>query len=244
MAKRTILARLVALCAIVGATAQERFSRNLNSQTFVPKGQWVTGVNVSYSQSDNDNYQFFIVEGISGDTYSFSVTPMACYMFQDDLGVGGKLGYERSRIKFDSADLIIDSDTDYSNENFYCISQEYSAMGIFRNYIGIGNSKRFGFFNEVRLKFGVGESKLTNGTGSDFTGTFEKTYSVGVGVMPGLVMFLNNYSAIELSVGVLGFDYTHTKQTNDQIHIANRSTKNANFRINLFSISFGVAFYL
>ena len=94
------------------------------------------------------------------------------------------------------------------------------------------------------MEFGVGESKLTNGTGNDFTGTFERTYDVGVGVMPGLVMFLTNYSAIELSVGVLGFNYSHTKQTNDQIHIAHRDSKSSNFRIYLFSISFGVAFYL
>lgn len=244
MAKRYILAMLFLLCAVTGAIAQERFSRHIDSHTFVPKGQWVTGVSVSYSQSNNDNYQFFIVESIDGDTYSFSVTPMVFYMFKDDFGAGGRLGYERSRVKLDNANLIIDSETNYQNENFYCISQKYSAMGAFRNYFSIGDSKRFGLFNEVRLEFGVGESKLTNGTGNDFTGTFEKTYDIGVGVMPGLVMFLSNYSALELSVGVLGFNYSHTKQTNDQIHIANRDTKNANFRINLFSISVGVAFYL
>ena len=57
-------------------------------------------------------------------------------------------------------------------------------------------------------------------------------------------MFLNNYSAIEVSVGVLGFSYNYTKATTDQIYIANRDRKQANFKINLFSIMFGVAFYL
>ena len=61
MAKRYILAMLLVLCAVTGAMAQERFSRHIDSHTFVPKGQWVTGVSVSYSQSSNDNYQFFIV---------------------------------------------------------------------------------------------------------------------------------------------------------------------------------------
>lgn len=224
--------------------AQERFDRHIDSHTFVPKGQWLTGVNVSYSQSDNDNYQFFIVEGIDGDTYSFSVSPMVCYFFKDDMGAGGKFGYKRSRIKLDDANLIIDSETNYQNQNFYCINQKYSTTGVFRNYFSIGDSKRFGFFNEIQLEFGFSESKLTNGTGTDFTGTFEKSYDLGVGVMPGLVMFLSNYSAIELSVGVVGFNYSHTKQTNNQVYIANRDSKNANFRINLFSISFGVSFYL
>ena len=45
-------------------------------------------------------------------------------------------------------------------------------------------------------------------------------------------------------MGVLGFSYTHTRQISDQIYESNRKTRSANFRINLFSITFGVAFYL
>lgn len=57
-------------------------------------------------------------------------------------------------------------------------------------------------------------------------------------------MFLSNYSALEVNVGVLGFSYTDTKQISDQVYVSRRKSKSANFRINLFSISFGVAFYL
>ena len=244
MAKKTIVAILLFLCVTLHAVAQERFSRGFSNDSFVPKGQWVTGVSVGFSQSNQNNYQFFILEGINGDTYSFKVTPMFCFIFKDDLGVGGKFGYERSRIKVDEANLVLDSNTNVDFESLYSINQEYSATGIFRNYIGMGRSKRFGFFNEVQLGFGIGESKLTDGSGDGFTGTFERSYNINVGLMPGVVMFLNNYSAIEVSIGVLGFKYSHTKQTNDQIYIAKRDSKNANFKINLFSVSFGVSFYL
>ena len=57
-------------------------------------------------------------------------------------------------------------------------------------------------------------------------------------------MFLNNYSAIEVNVGVLGFSLRDTKTITDRIYVAHRKSKSANFRINLFSITFGVAFYL
>jgi len=57
-------------------------------------------------------------------------------------------------------------------------------------------------------------------------------------------MFLNNYSAIEVNIGVLGFGYTHTRAVTDQVKIAKRDATHANFKINLFSVSFGVAFYL
>ena len=223
---------------------QEHFSRGLEQKTFVPKGQWIAGFNANFTQSSQNNYQFLVIENISGDTYSFKVTPSVCYIFKDNLGVGGKLGYTRSLTKLDETKVIIDSSTDFSLENFYCLSQKYSGMAIFRNYISLGNSKRFGLFNEVQLEFGVGETKLTNGKGTDFTGSFERSYSFDLGLAPGIIMFLNNYSAIELNIGVLGFSYTHTKQISDQIYISNRNSKSANFKINLFSISFGVAFYL
>ena len=45
-------------------------------------------------------------------------------------------------------------------------------------------------------------------------------------------------------IGVLGFDYSSSKATTDQIYVAHTDYKSANFKINLFSISFGVVFYL
>ncbi|MDE5626966.1 MAG: hypothetical protein K2I58_03310, partial [Candidatus Amulumruptor sp.] len=105
-------------------------------------------------------------------------------------------------------------------------------------------STRFGLFNELQLKLGGGQSKIVNGSGDDITGNFERNFQAEIGLAPGMVMFLSNYSAIEVNVGVLGFGYTHTKTTTDRVYVAHRHSKHANFKVNLFSISFGVAFYL
>lgn len=221
-----------------------QYAMDPESVVFVPKGQWVTGLSVGYTQSTQENYQFLIIENITGDTYSFKVSPMVCYIFKDDMGVGGKFAYKRSLTKLKSANVILDSETSYDVDKLYCLSHTYYGMAIFRNYFSLGASRRFGIFNEVQLQFGGGQSKLTKGGGEDLTGTFEKNFSVDVGLAPGLIMFLNNYSAIEVNVGVLGLTYNHTKQINNQIYIADRKSKWANFHINLFSISFGAAFYL
>ncbi len=224
--------------------AQEPFKRGLEQVRFVPKGQWITGVSVNYSQSSQDNYQFLIVENISGDTYSFKVSPTLMYSFKDNLAAGGRVGYSRSRTKLESVNVVLDSETNYDVDNLYAISHNYYGTALFRNYISLGRSMRFGFFNEVQMQFGSGESKICNGSGDDLTGTFERNYSIDVGLAPGMIMFLSNYSAIEVNVGVLGFSYNHAKSTTDQIYVSNRDTKSANFKINLFSISFGVVFYL
>ena len=246
----TIVKKILAILVLAvisagsGASAQVEFKRGLEQISFIPKGQWITGVSVSFSLSNQDNYQFFIVEDMSGDAYTFKVSPMLMYCFKDNLCAGGKMSYTRTRTRLDQARMVIDSETDYSVDNLYQISHNYSAMACFRNYISLGRSHRFGFFNEVQLQLGGGESKIINGRGNDLTGTFDKSWNMNIGLAPGMVMFLNNYSAIEVNVGVLGFNYSHTTSKTDQVYLASRESKQANFKINLFSITFGVAFYL
>ena len=65
-----------------------------------------------------------------------------------------------------------------------------------------------------------------------------------MGIAPGVSVFLTNYSAIEVNVGVLGFNYTNYTAVSDQIYVANYHHQSANFKINLFSITFGVMFYI
>ena len=199
---------------------------------------------MSYSQSDFENYQFLIVENLNGDTYTSKVSPMVMFCFKDNLAAGGRLSYSRSRTRLDGASLVLGADTSYDVDNLYSISHNYHGTAMFRNYISLGKSMRFGFFNEVDLSLGGGQSKLVNGTGDELTGTYERNFNLNIGLTPGVIMFLSNYSALEVSIGVLGFNYTHTHSISDQIYHAERNRKSANFRINLFSVQFGVAFYI
>lgn len=238
---------LVALACIFRpeqASAQEQFKRGLEQISFIPKGQWITGVSVSYTQSHQNNYQFLVVENLSGDTYTFKLSPMVFYCFKDNMAAGGRFAYSRSKVDLDHADLVLDSETGYEVDRLFSIGHNYSFMGAFRNYISLGNNHRFGLFNEVQVELGGGQSKIVNGTGDDITGTYERNFKLNIGLAPGLIMFLNNYSAIEVNVGVLGFNYTNTKSTTDRVYVAHRNSQSANFKINLFSITFGVAFYL
>lgn len=243
-----ILSLLLAWPAFAQATEEadsiEEFRRDIESVVFVPKGQWVAGVSVSYTQSNQNNYQFLILENLSGDTYTFKISPMVCFVFKNDMGVGGKFAYSRTLTKLESADVVLDSETSYSADHLYSLSHSYSGMAILRNYFSLGRSKRFGFFSEVQLQLGGGQSKITTGSGADLTGTYMRNFNLHVGVSPGLAVFLNNYTALEVNVGVLGFSYNYNKQIKDQIYISNLKTKFANFKVNLFSITFGCAFYL
>lgn len=230
--------------SIVAAHSVEPFESKPESSVFVPKGQWVAGLSVSYTQSNQHKYQFLILEGVSGDTYTMKISPTLCYIFHNDMGAGARFSYTRSLVKLEKGDIVLGEDTGASVSDLYSLSHNYYGTAIFRNYFGIGSSKRFGFFNEIQLELGGGQSKLTTGRGESLTGTYERNFSANVGIVPGLVLFLSNYSAIEVNVGVLGFSYRETKSIKDRIYVSHRRSQMANFKINLFSITFGAAFYL
>lgn len=220
------------------------FKRKLESTVFIPKGQWAVGVSINYSQTTQNDYTFFILEHLSGDTYNFKVSPMLVYFVKKDLGFGGRFAYSRALTKLESADIVLDSETSYDVDNLYRLSHNFSGMAIMRNYFSLGTSKRFGFFNELQLEFGGGQSKLMKGKTESLTGAYETNFHFNVGLAPGICVFLNNYSAMEINVGVLGFGLTSTKQISDRIYESKRNSQTANFRINLFSIMFGMTFYL
>lgn len=231
--------------AAAPALAQVPFDRGVKEKTvFVPKGEWIAGVSVSYTAERLDNYKFFIVEDLSGRGYTFKVSPMCMYAFGADLAAGGRFSYSRSLVKLDRASIKLSSDMGYDLDHLYSLSHSYGGTALFRNYIALGNSTRFGIFNEIQLQLSGGQSKLATGAGESLSGTYSRTFSCNVGVTPGLIMFLNNYSALEVNIGVLGFNYTEQKMTTDQIYVANLKRRSANFKINLFSITFGTVFYI
>lgn len=222
----------------------QQFDREIESTVFVPKGQWITGVSFSYSQTSQNRYNFFVFEGIDADTYTFKVTPMLAYAFKNDMAAGLKFSYSRTLGKLSSADIVLGQDTEFNLDYLYALSHNYYATAMFRNYFSLGQSKRFGFFNEIQLQLGGGQTKLTRGVGESLTGTYETNFSVDVGIVPGLMVFLSDWSAMEVNIGVLGFSYHNTKSVNDRIYVAHRHSKSASFKINLFSITFGTTLYL
>jgi hypothetical protein len=67
---------------------------------------------------------------------------------------------------------------------------------------------------------------------------------LGVNLAPGITAFINDFMAVELNVGLLGFKYTTTHQVTDQVYEGKTTSTSASFQINLFSIGLGLAFYI
>lgn len=236
---------LIGIAGHVHTHAQVALDRGMSQPTvFVPKGEWITGVSVSYSAQKYNDYSFLIIEGIKGRGYTFKVSPTLLYAFADNLAAGARGSYSRTFTHLDKGAIVVSSDMGLDIDNLYSLSHSYGGAALFRDYIALGGSRRFGIIAEIMAELKGSQSKLASGTGQALSGTYQTSFGLNIGVTPGMVMMLNSYSALEVNIGVLGFNYNRIKATTDQIYEANIKTKSANFKINIFSITFGCMFYI
>ena len=76
------------------------------------------------------------------------------------------------------------------------------------------------------------------------SGTYATSFDVALGVNPGISAFLTNNMAIEVNIGVLGLNYSNTRQISNQVVTGSVSSSQMNFKVNIFSIGLGASFYL
>lgn len=222
----------------------QRIDRGIMQSVFIPKGQWMAGGTVSYSEHEEDNLNFLVIKNVEGLGYTFNVSPYVGYFFKDNVAAGLRFGYNRTYLDMANFELNLGEDFNISLKDLYYLEHEYQVSGFLRTYMPIGKSKIFGLFNEVRLTYAYGVGKNSTGSNTEYDGTFERTHNLQIGIAPGMTAFVTDWSAVEVSVGVMGYNFKWQKQTTNQIESGMRRTSSGNFKINLFSINIGMTFYL
>ena len=94
------------------------------------------------------------------------------------------------------------------------------------------------------MSLAAGGTQARFANDSPVEGTYETGYTLSLGISPGIVAFATNNMAVEVNVGVMGISYTHAKQVHNQVTVGKRNTSMMNFKVNIFSIGLGMAFYL
>ena len=115
-----------------------------------------------------------------------------------------------------------------------------AAIG--RQYIPLGRNKRCALYNEMSLAGGGSEARFANG--SPVKGTYQSGYTLALGISPVIVAFATNNMAVEVNVGVMGITFNHPAQVHNQVTVGERNISPMNFKVNIFSIGLGMAFYL
>ena len=224
-----------------------RMKRGLSNLTsiFIPKGIWMVGGSLSYSTHDNSKYSLVLVENIDSYGYTFKFSPVFSYAIKNNMAVGGRFNYKRNLIRLYNSDIKIgDPESGGINmtmDDYYGLTQGFSVIGLIRQYIPLGHNKRFALFNEIQLEYGYSQSKFSYD--SPIQGTYATTHDIALNLAPGIIAFATNRTAVEINVGVLGVNHARTKQVHNQVEVGKVNSSLMNFKINILSISFGVAHF-
>lgn len=232
-------------------TRRQKFDRGLAFDTktpVMPKGLWVFGVNVSYSEHKNDDYKFLIVKDFNSVGNTLNLSPQIHYVIANNQSLGVRFQYKRNWFRLDKVALDLGEDLNGDIGPYEYNNHTYMGFLTYRYYLGLGNSKRFLLFNEVQAGIGGGQQKELSGTndaGDGYkTGTYQNTFNLKLGLMPGMIAFITNEVAIEVAVGLMGFNYQNITQTTDQVIKGSRKTSSISTKIDLLAINFGMTFYL
>ena len=232
----------------------DTFNRGIGKATalFVPKGTVSFGLTASYnsydlgSAADDAGYKMFLslLDGVYGNMTSCGIAPAVSYFIADNTSVGLRFDYSKSVLGLGSASLALGDlmSLDINDVNY--LKQSYSGSLTLRHYMSIADSRRFAIFVEGRGTLGYAQSMNYQREGEDKYGTYQDIYKASLSLVPGVVCFMMDNAAFEVSVGVLGFDTQKVKQVTNQVEYSEMKSSGANFKINLLSVNFGMSFYI
>lgn len=235
-------------------TQQVPFDRGIgiSTTTFIPKGTVGSGVAFSYNnynigqgfQDAGYSALFSLLGDIHGNMQSWGVAPWVSYFLADNFAVGVRFDYNRSAFGLGNASVALGDLANFSLSDIHFLKQSYTGAITGRYYIPFANSKRFAMFTEVRAIGGYGQSESYKNQDGEKYGTYQDIYKFELGLVPGLSVFVTNEVAVEVSVGLLGFNYNKTVQTTNQVETSVMESSGANFKINPLSIGLGLSFYI
>ena len=140
MGKKLVTILLLLVVIVGSAEAQrgkraiERIDRDVQKAVFVPKGTWMAGGTVSYSEHDEGNLNFLVLKNLEGNGYDFTVSPYLGYFFRDNIAAGFRFAYKRDYLDLGNAEVDL-GDLTLSFDNLYYLEHKYEASGFLREEV-------------------------------------------------------------------------------------------------------------
>lgn len=236
--------------AMAQSSGQSYFDRGLGDMknVFVPKGTMSVGASLSYSNFDlgsnkGDYSLLSLINGVQGNLSLTRISPSIFYFVKNNTAVGLNFGYTYSQLDLDRASISLGDDLNFDLSNHYYVKQGFSGQIALRTYIPLFESKVFAMFTEFRVGGSQSQGKIYSMYGEEKDGFFEDSYSMNIGMYPGLCAFLTNNFSFEIAVSMLECSYSYTQQIHNQVNESASSNFNASFKPNLLGLNFAVMYY-
>lgn len=218
-----------------------RFHRGLFNYLIIPRGKWGFGLTASYGELQTEDTSLLsILTNLDFKGKTYSINPYLSYFIRHNQSIGLRFNYTRGVADLENLGVDFDEDLNFNIHDVSYYSQSFSTSVFYRNYIGIGKSRRFAMFNEVDLGFAAGSSRFNRIFDSQPKHTQTNITKVSLTFSPGVAVFIQEYVAATVSFGVFGLNLRKETQWTDGVQDGSRFTSGANFRFNLFNINFGL----
>ena len=148
------------VCLATAAQAQLKFDREIQTGLFVPKGAWLVGTTLSYTELRSTDFKLLVLKDLNGDGYTFKISPFGGYFFADNVAAGLRLAYARSYINLDNLDLDLGDDLNFNvaDQNFW--DHSFMVSGFLRTYMGLGKVKYSVFLTKHVCLMGMDRGKI------------------------------------------------------------------------------------
>ena len=254
-----VSAALALSCGILAAGKEakpvEPFDRGIAkpSTVFIPSGTSGGGFTFSFTnyklgdQFEGDigfSIPTGLVNGLKGSYNTFKIAPSYEYFLWDNNAITARISYGRTLLDVGNANLSISDDLSFSVGDYSYSSNSISASLGLKNYMPIGNSKRFAMIIEGRLTGGYSQNKSYKLEEGLKHGTYSDVYSASFDFVPGLCVFVMNNVAVTAQMGVFGISLRKSVQTENQVGKSSLHGGNTSFGLNVLSVEVGTSFYI
>lgn len=217
---------------------------------FIPKGTKSLGISVAHNNyllggnPDNGYNAFFsLFDNVNADMATWSLAANGSYFLKDDFAIGVRLGYDRTELNVNSANLSL-SDLGLSLGDNYHIDHEYTGAVTARYVMPVKECTWFAFFTDLRAYGGFSQGKTYTLEDGRKTGSYNQGISAGLAVVPGIMAFFTDNVAFEAGLKLLSLDWKNVNQTTNQVEHSESNRFNINYRLNLLSVEAGLVIYL
>ena len=202
------------------------------------KGTIYFGMSMSLEDRSMENTENLFQKVIEGDRVNFNVLIKSGYFINDYNMLGLEVNIFENKFQ---GILFKDPDTVESNT----ITRGYSFTPNYRTVIPLTQNERLSFFTSAGLTFGISNSLKRETKNSDeIEKSFAENYNLRLGLSPGVTFFAMENFALEVQLDVVGYELNIENKTKNGVEESRDVRHNVDFKLNLLSLKFGVAYYL
>lgn len=219
------------------STTTNRFKNYL----IAPKGEWQCGISVMYADfTSADSEYMMLLQGLNANASFLRLAPQAMYTFANNHAVGVRFQYTNANGTLDSASADLLGNFSMTVGNIDAKSKALSTSVFQRSYWGLDKRGRVGLFWDYVLGYTRKNTSFSTGEGE---APYTVTHKVHLGFAPGLVYYPMNNVSVYASICLADLSYNYVEAYENNVLTGCRHAWNAQARINVLDLNFGLAIH-